>query len=335
MKKKPFLNTQNPLLKYKNFSTLYKKLDLAEEAHCLLRGEANLEVPGVKEDIENYPEAKITTITILNPQGEDLMGKKMGHYINIAIPRLAEEKDLIGPISKLVAKKLKQLMPQKHNCIMLIGLGNTLATPDSLGPRVVDKTIATRHIKKHAPKELAKGLKSLCIMAPGVLGITGIETAEIIKGTVDHVKPDCLIAVDSLAAGNICRVGTTIQIADTGINPGSGVGNKRAPINEEYMGVPTIAIGVPTVVDTNIIIYETISNLLEIWQKELKNTPRLESKTINEISENLLSAFEGNLIVTPREIDSLISDISLLIAASLAQAVHSGVDENNYPHYLR
>lgn len=337
MKNKSFLNPSSSLLRYRNFPNLGKSLDLATEAHSLLRGDADMEIPGVKEDVEHYPQAKITTISILNPQGEELMGKKMGHYINIEIPHLAHEREEIKPISGLVAEKLRQLIPpQGSGCIMMIGLGNNQATPDALGPRVVDLTLATRHIQRHVPEEMPPNMESVCIMAPGVLGITGIETAEMIKGAVEHVKPRCLLVVDALAAGDIARVGTTIQIADTGINPGSGVGNKRLPVNEETMGIPVIAIGVPTVVNTKVIIYDTVLNVLELWQRrQHKTLPQMDENTMNQISEKLLAAFDGNLIVTPREIDALIEAMAEVIAASFAQAVHTGVDEENYHLYLR
>ncbi|MPN05548.1 Germination protease [bioreactor metagenome] len=181
-----------------------------------------------------------------------------------------------------------------------------------------------------------KNLRPICTLAPGVLGITGIETAEIIKGVVEHVHPVCIIAVDSLAAASIQRVGTTIQISDTGINPGAGVGNKRQPINKETMGIPGIAIGVPTVVNTSIIIYETLNSLLEYWrEKGYTKIPAINKETVCDISKRMLSAFEGNMVVTPKEIDQLVMDISRIIAAGIAQAAHPGVNEENYHLYIR
>lgn len=338
-KAKKTFKPQSPdkLLRYAGMEGLSQRLDLAAEAHALLRGKANREIAGVREEIEDYPEARITTITILNSQGEKTMGKPVGHYINIEVPQLMDNKESLKPISKIISQKLHNLIPEAgKGCIMLIGLGNNQATPDSLGPSVINLTMATRHIKNHAPDQMPAGLRDICTMAPGVLGINGIETAEIIKGTVEHVKPRCIIAVDSLAAGNVARVGTNIQISDTGINPGSGIGNKRTPINQEVMGVPVIAIGVPTVVDTSIIIYESILGLMEIWQEQgHTQIPPVDNQIIESIADKLLSEFEGSLIVTPREIDALIEEVSRLIAASLAQAIHPGVNEENYHLFLR
>lgn len=331
------------VLRYGGWSALGQSLDLATEAHALLRGAANREVPGVREEvdlveIEGGQPAKIHTITILNAEGEKQMGKPMGHYINIEIPELIHNKDVLRPASRIVAERLQELIPDQNPkpSFLLIGLGNNQATPDSLGPRVVEQTMATRHLLRLAPDEMPPGMASVCAIAPGVLGITGIETAEIIKGITDHIQPNCIIAVDALAAGNISRVGNTIQISDTGINPGAGIGNRRTPINAQTMGRPVIAIGIPTVVDTNIIIYESLLSLLDIWHEQGKqNVPPIEEGVLDAVRKRLLAAFDGSLIVTPREIDDIISAVADLIAAAFIQAVHPCADESNYYLYLR
>jgi len=312
-------------------------LDLASEAHSLLRGAENKEIPGVQEDVEQFPGIKVNTITILDAQGEKVMGRKIGSYITMEVPDIGHKKDILTQVSSILAKKLRTLLPKDQSSTMLlIGLGNNQATPDSLGPEVVNLTIATRHILTYAPEEMDKNLRPVCTLAPGVLGITGIETAEIIKGVVEHVHPICIIAVDSLAAASIQRVGTTIQISNTGINPGAGIGNHRQPINIESMGVPVIAIGVPTVVNTSIIIYETLSSLLEYWsEKGYKKIPEINKDTVENISQKMLSALEGNMVVTPKEIDQLVMCVSRIIAAGIAQAVHPGVNEENYHLYIR
>ncbi len=318
--------------------TACKNLDMAIEATSLLRGEENREIPGVKEEIEHYDNIKATVITIFDKRGEELMGKKIGKYITVSIPSMGSKQDEIEKISSIVAQKLKMLFTfTKNDTVLLIGLGNNNAIPDALGPKVVDATIATRHIKKYMPAEMDQNTISLCALAPGVLGETGIETAEIIKGVVDHVKPSCIIVVDSLAAASIQRVGSTIQITDTGINPGSGMeGNKRMPISFDSMGVPVIALGVPTVVNTSFILFETVNTLIEQWQKEgYKQIPQVNSETIDKISKKMLATFAGNLAVTPKVIDALVMEMATILAAGIAQAVHPGVHRYNYHYYIK
>lgn len=314
-------------------------LDLALEANELLRGAAQKEIPGVQEDIETHPNAKVTTITILNDQGAAMMGKPSGRYVTIEAPEIRYNRGITEEISVILAEKLRGMLKISPNgAVLLIGLGNWNATPDALGPQVVDNSTATRHLYQFAPEAVEEGMRPLCALAPGVLGITGIETAEIIKGVVDRVKPECIIAVDALAAANISRISTTIQIADTGISPGSGLGNQRMGINQQSMGVPVIAIGVPTVVNAAVIVHETLSKLQDTLGSNINSA--VLAKYINpdlsqELIQQLFEKFEGNLVVTPKEVDELITNVAEIIAAGVAQAVHPGATRDNYHQYLQ
>jgi spore protease len=301
------------------FKKLGVSLDLAMEAHELLRGATRQEVPGVKEDKENYDFAAVTTVTILNEQGAQMMGKPQGTYITIEAPRIRfESKEIMDDLSELLGKKIESLIkigPQ--GTILVIGLGNWNTS---------------------APEVVGEGLRPVCALAPGVLGITGIETAEIIKGVVDRVKPELIIAVDALAAANIARISTTIQIADTGINPGSGLGNKRIGINQESMGVPVIAIGVPTVVHASVIVNEALAKLNEIWSGNMMTATyaqKISPDLSKELSGAMFQPFEGNLVVTPKEIDDLILNVGKTIAAGISQAAHPGINRDNYHRYLQ
>ena len=319
------------------FENYAARLDLAQEAHQLLQGRENREVKGVREDIVNFPQAKVTAITILDEEGAKNMGRKIGKYITIDAPGIGYDKELLSPLGKIVADNLTQLMPEDRHKkpVLLVGLGNDHSTPDSLGPKVIKFTPATRHILNYNPQEMDNNLTSLCSIAPGVLGITGIETAEIIKGIVEHVHPAYIIAIDSLAAASVERIGVTIQLGNTGINPGSGMGNKLQGINIDTMGVPVIAIGVPTVVNTTVIIYETLTTLLKYWMDNgYKRIPALDKNTVDTISQRMLESFDGNFLVTPKEIDELILNVAKIIAAGILQAVHKGVNENNFASYL-
>ena len=313
------------------------KLDLVVEASRILRGEADLEVAGVSEEVKQYGDIRISDIHIHDTIAAAQLGKKCGHYITIDIPSQVGQKN-IDQISELAAQKISQLLlPLAENkCVLLVGLGNNQATPDALGPEVIDKTYATRHIFAQQAADVRGTLNSLATLAPGVLGVTGIETAEMIRGVAGHVKPQAMIVVDSLAAASISRVGTTIQITDSGIIPGSGLGNQRPGIDAETMGFPVIAVGVPTVVNSLVIIHEALNNFLDYANNHgFKALPALDNGLLEQVSNQVLQNFDGNLVVTPKDIDQLVLDAAYIIAAAVAQAVHPGVNRDNYYDYLR
>ncbi|MFZ5754389.1 MAG: GPR endopeptidase [Bacillota bacterium] len=324
-------------------SELYKlmgiKLDLAVEAHEILRGEVGREIPGVKMDEERYENAVVKTITILDEQGAQIMGRAPGTYVTLESREIRDNNKMVHKqIGEILANKLKEILPlREDSTVLIVGLGNWNATPDALGPKVVELSMATRHLFHYAPEELRQGLRSVCVLAPGVLGLTGIETAEIIKGTVDRVQPDLVICIDALAAGSVERINSSLQVATTGINPGSGVGNKRIGINQETMGVPVVAIGVPTVVHAGIIAHQAMEKLFN----HLQTTPALQDVyhalrpvAVNEMINDVLEPFGGQLMVTPKEIDEQISNTARIIAMALAMALHPGMPEDEVEHYL-
>jgi len=262
------------MIKTQVYRELGINLDLALEAHDVIRGERGGEIPGVSLSEDSFNVANVKTVTVLDQRGASIIGKPPGKYITIESDVLrVNNKTSHRQLSQILMQKLKEILPFKteNDSVLIVGLGNWNATPDALGPQVVEKTMATRHLYGKVPEELTNGLRSVSAIAPGVLGTTGIETAEIIKGIVEKTSPNVLITIDALAAGNVSRIGTTIQIADTGINPGSGVGNKRAVINQETIGIPVIAIGVPTVVHAGVIANDIIENFVE----QMKSRPPL------------------------------------------------------------
>jgi GPR endopeptidase len=316
------------------------QLDLAVEAHQLLRGENGEEIPGVRMDEQELEHAKVTIITVETDEGVEAIGKPKGQYITIDAPEIRNNNyDFHENITHVLADQLIQLMNLKPDAsILIIGLGNWNATPDALGPQVIDKTMVTRHLFQLTPDELNGQMRKVSAIAPGVLGITGIETAEIIRGIVDHVKPDLVIAIDALAAGSLERVGTSIQLADTGIHPGSGVGNPRAGINEETVGCKVIAIGLPTVVNASLIAHDVVEGVF----KQFVTSPALyklykgiKPEVFSQIIDDVLSPFQGNLMVTPKEIDTLIKTTAKIIAGALAISIHPGIDRADYERYLQ
>lgn len=314
-------------------------VDLAVEAHEIVRGETGREIPGVIVDREKYENTTVTIVKIVEEDAEQLMGKPRGNYITIEAPALRDNnREAQQEVAEVLAEKLKSLfnLPENAN-ILLVGLGNWNATPDALGPKVINQSMVTRHLYKYAPEELQGGLRSVSALAPGVLGITGIETAEIIKGVVEKIKPELIIVVDSLAAGSVERIATTIQIADTGISPGSGIGNRRSGINLETMGVPVIAVGIPTVVNAAVIAQVTVEHFLE----KLQNTPvlnqiykNLRPDFTHQVINDVLQPFAGNLTVTPKEIDALILNTSKIVAGGISMALHPAIGLEEYNMYL-
>jgi len=320
------------------------RTDLAIEAREFYNKQENRQdIPGVVVDVDKDDSYTITRVKVVEDVGARIIGKPKGNYITIEVPKLREnDRDLQEKVGKVLAEEVAKLVSlNDQSVIMVVGLGNWNVTPDALGPRVVEHLLVTRHIKEYVPDQIDEGVRSVCAIAPGVLGITGIETSEIIKGIVDKVKPDLVIAIDALASRKMDRISTTIQLADSGINPGSGVGNNRKELSRESMGVPVIAIGVPTVVDAATMASDTIDMVIDTLINEspesgefynmLKNMDKTEK---HKLIDEVISPYIGNLMVTPKEIDRLIDDIAIVIASGLNIALHPNVDQEEMDRYL-
>lgn len=326
------------------------RTDLALEAHEQLKKSIMEEIPGVESSAdESDKDIKITRVKIISPEGVEKMGKPMGNYITLEIPRLREnDQDLNEDVCRAVAKELQTVIETggkiklgEKDEVLVVGLGNWHITPDALGPKVISKLMVTRHLLEYVPEQVDEGVRPVCALSPGVLGITGIETGEIIKGVVEKVNPKLVIAIDALASRKMERVSTTIQIADTGISPGSGVGNNRMGLNYQSLGVHVIAIGVPTVVDASTI----CNDLLELTIEGLKNKSQKDSEFYKmlegmdheeryQLFNEILEPFGDALIVTPKEVDSIIEDISKIIANGINIAIHKGIGLNDVNRYI-
>lgn len=322
-----------------NEPVLGVRTDLALEAHQLLKQQIAQEVTGIKSEEAQIENCKVTTVRVTSKEAGERLGKAPGIYITIETPdllnknRLTQEK-VSGVLAGELAKLL-DLPPQAG--VFVVGLGNWNATPDSLGPLVVDRMLITRHLAGYVPQELTNRLRSVCAIAPGVLGITGIETSEIIRGIVERIKPSVIIAIDALAARSIERIGTTIQITDTGIHPGSGVGNKRTGITRETLEIPVIALGIPTVVHAATIASDTIDLLLNEFRQEnrfLDVLRSMETEDKRVLIQEVLSPAVGDLMVTPKEIDLLLNEVSRIVAGGINMALHPGVDMDDVARYI-
>jgi len=313
------------------YSEFAVRVDLALEARDIVRGATGREIPGVEEQVKELPNSKITVITIKDKNAEQLMGKPVGTYITIEVQRLRfKDPEVQDEVIDAVAQSLGfitagMLTPQSN--VLLIGLGNWKATPDALGPKTIEYSPITRHLHKYAPDALIQGMRPVSGLAPGVMGTTGIETFEIIKGIVEHVKPDLLIVIDSLAAQSTERIGTSIQIANTGIQPGSGVGNAREPINQQSLGIPVIAIGVPTVVSAATIAKQAIENFCQNSGVSFNQQGALNS------IRSVLSYFGGTLTVTPREIDELVENAARILSMGIATTLFPNIPRESFGFY--
>ncbi|MGI6658431.1 MAG: GPR endopeptidase [Dethiobacteraceae bacterium] len=319
------------------------RTDLAIEAHQMLVGEVDREIPGVQVETEEKERLRISRVHISSPEAEQRMGKQQGKYITLEAPGLRQKNtELQDMVSRQFTKELLSMVELADNSsVLIVGLGNWNVTPDALGPRVVKDLLVTRHILALEPETLGEGFRAVSAISPGVLGITGVETGEIIQGLVEKVRPDLLIAVDALAARSLTRLHTTIQIADTGITPGSGVGNKRLKISHETIGIPVIAVGVPTVVDAVTIADDLTSHLLEAIMREAGPESPVY-KVIQSIAEGdrravmseVLEPYGGRLMVTPKEIDTLVEDTAKLLAGGLNAALHPAIQSADSGKYL-
>lgn len=320
------------------------RTDLAIENKQIYEDTTSKKSKGVDIDKDEQKNYIVTRVKVLNQTGSENLRKPIGSYITIDVPRLDKaDEDLKDEISKVVAKEIKALGKNTPNSkVLIVGLGNWNITPDALGPKVIDRILVTRQYFVNYNKESDETVANVAAMSPGVMGITGIETIEIIKGLVEKIKPDLVVAVDALASRKMERISTTIQISDTGINPGSGIGNNRGTLDKEILGIPVIAIGVPTVVDAATIVNDTLDLIINSLILESKKGTEFYS-LLSEISsedkysliQDVLHPFMANVIVTPTNIDALIDDLSIIIANGLNMALHPGIDLKDVNRYIR
>lgn len=307
------------------------RTDLALETQEKMQ-EDKVDLKGVRfEEEEVGKNLLISTVIIETENGAKTMGKPKGTYITIEAGNMNEEDEgYHREISSSLAKIIKRLVPvKKEECsVLIVGLGNRAVTPDSLGPRVVDNLYITRHILKEYGKYAfgKEHTNYISSIVPGVMAQTGMESMEIVAAVVKETKPDFVIAIDALAARNTKRLNRTIQVTDTGINPGSGVGNHRHGINEKSLGVPVLAIGIPTVVDAATIVNDTMTSLFTAlnqnkeWNRIGNSVQVLNEAEKYELIHELLSPGLNTMFVTPKDIDESVKRISFTISEALNMA---------------
>lgn len=286
--------------------------------------EDDVEIKGVvlEEEYKKEKDIRISTVMIKNKQGQEAMGKPIGTYITIEAPLLKEsDENYHKPLAEEITKYIDELSGGlKDKSVLIVGLGNREATPDSLGPRVVDNLFVTRHLIQEFGSEFQEyhKMEAVSAIAPGVMAQTGMETREILKGIIQETKPDLIVAIDALAARSANRLNKTIQITDTGICPGSGVGNNRKALNEESLGVKVIALGVPTVIDAATIVSDRMEEILLKQDFD-------EIEVQQFLSEINHTAIE-NMFVTPKNIDEAVKRISFTISETLNACFYRGAE---------
>lgn len=323
----------------------------------------------IKEKEENGIRISYVEVT---EKGEEIIAKKKGKYLTLEVVGIRQQDSkLQEEVEKVFANEFSRFLKEsgikEDASCLVVGLGNWNVTPDALGPQVCENLLITRHLFELQPESVEAGYRPVSSIVPGVMGLTGIETSDIIKGVVEKTKPDFLIVIDALAARSIERVNATIQVSDTGIHPGSGVGNKRKELSQETLGCPVFAIGVPTVVDAVSITSDTIDYILKHFGKELRegNKPSralapaglsfgekrvlteedlpeekhrktfmgiigtLDEEEKRKLIYEVLSPLGHNLMVTPKEVDIFIEDMANLLANGLNATLHSSINQEN------
>lgn len=318
------------------------RTDLASEAYEMLM-EAAQELSGVSSEEEEREGMKITRVEIHSEEAQEKMGKPCGNYVTVEIPNAgASDREEYEAACRILSDEIKKLTGLREGAsVLVVGLGNWNVTPDALGPEVVSQLMVTRHLLEYVPEHVEEGIRPVCAISPGVLGITGMETGEIIRGVTEKIRPDLVIAVDALAARSMERIHRTVQLCDTGIAPGAGVGNKRKELSRDTLGVPVIAIGVPTVIDAATIAADAMQSITDAmlesagenaaFYQTLSNMNHDEQR---QLAKEALSPRMSDFIVTPKEVDRMIQQIAKIVANGINLALHDHISFRDIEAYV-
>ena len=310
------------------------RTDLALEASEMCeKSQEGSSIPGVKIETKELENCIVTKVEVIDRQGAEIMNKDIGKYITLEsnLMKFDDDESREEMISYLKEELVDIFGQDKNKKTLVIGLGNRNITSDALGPKSVSKTLVTRHLFKNYNKDYDDDFTEVSALSPGVMGVTGIETSEIVKSLVEKVKPDRVVAIDALASRKMERVNSTIQISTAGISPGGGVGNTRKSLTKETLGVDVIAIGVPTVVDAATLTIDVldmaIDNLIaqsEETESFYEMLKKLKEEEKYHLIKDSLDPYDKNLIVTPKDIDDTIENLSIIISEGLNRSLHQG-----------
>ncbi|HAT4374554.1 TPA: GPR endopeptidase [Clostridioides difficile] len=310
------------------------RTDLALEASEMCeKSQEGSSIPGVKIETKELENCIVTKVEVIDRQGAEIMNKDIGKYITLEsnLMKFDDDESREEMISYLKEELVDIFGQDKNKKTLVIGLGNRNITSDALGPKSVSKTLVTRHLFKNYNKDYDDDFTEVSALSPGVMGVTGIETSEIVKSLVEKVKPDRVVAIDALASRKMERVNSTIQISTAGISPGGGVGNTRKSLTKETLGVDVIAIGVPTVVDAATLTIDVLDMAIDNLIAQSEETEgfyemlkKLKEEEKYHLIKDSLDPYDKNLIVTPKDIDDTIENLSIIISEGLNRSLHPG-----------
>lgn len=290
------------------------RTDLAMEEAAGLDRE---HMPGVHISEWETGGVVMTEVNVENEEGARLLGKPIGLYLTMECPRVRQRNvDARRAVSVLLGEELARLLPPGAGSVLVVGLGNRTVTPDALGPLAVDHTLVTRHLFRERPDVISEAMSSACALAPGVMGVTGIESGELVRAAIEAVHPKAVIAVDSLSARSLERLSGTVQLTNTGIQPGSGVGNHRSALTHETLGVPVLAVGVPMVI-----------HAATLARDAFRLLSGEDERRLDGLMRELMEGDLGDMIVTPREVDDLVENAAVMLAGGINRALHPGLSE--------
>lgn len=300
---------------------LKKRTDLADEAKTLFEesAEKTTELSGVRARQYGRRGCEVTAVDVLDHQGSKAIGKPVGHYRTVDLNRQAQTVESFFPETvQCIAEELRRMLPERKDGapVLVAGLGNRDITPDAIGPQTVENILVTRHLTQSLPKEFA-AFTPVCAMAAGVLGATGVESAEMIRGVAGRVKPAYLIVIDALVSRRMERLCATVQLSDTGLIPGSGIGNYRSALNEDTLHVPVLSVGVPTVIEA-----ATLAADL------------LEESGVDMGEEPFSARFDTSVIVTPKDIDSRVRELARIVGYSVNLALQPALTVDDITAFL-
>ncbi|MGO1043972.1 GPR endopeptidase [Clostridioides difficile] len=310
------------------------RTDLALEASEMCeKSQEGSSIPGVEIETKELENCIVTKVEVIDEQGSEIMNKDIGKYITLEsnLMKFDDDESREEMINYLKDELVDVFGQDKNKKTLVIGLGNRNITSDALGPKSVSKTLVTRHLFKNYNKDYDDDFTEVSALSPGVMGVTGIETSEVVKSLVEKVKPDRVVAIDALASRKMERVNSTIQISTAGISPGGGVGNTRKSLTKETLGVDVIAIGVPTVVDAATLTIDVLDMAIDNLISQSEETEsfynmlkKLKEEEKYHLIKDSLDPYDKNLIVTPKDIDDTIENLSIIISEGLNRSLHPG-----------
>lgn len=305
--------------------------DLALESRDFLReGGVKEPIPGVREEKEEIDGIAVTRIRILTEEAAEKLGKGMGSYVTLETGEmLRAERASRDTVSRRIAGEMQRILPRREGeNVLVIGLGNRSVTPDALGPMAVDGIMVSRHILEAIPEGVDSRVQPLCAIAPGVLGNTGMETAEMLRGVIGRVHPACVVAVDALASRSTGRMGNTFQLSDAGICPGAGVGNRRETLDRESLGVPVLAMGVPTVVYAATIVRDAMLAM------DRESPVRRSEGEMDAVVGALLPPSLEGMVVTSKDVDRMTAHGAEVLAMGINLWAHPGMDTEDIRDFM-